>query len=186
MRGTMGARGCRLHRFGLGRRGSTVSGRHTNVSSLNCMGSQPSGQWRAGGRSPAPREGLGVPARVVAATICSKTQTIENNQDSSGLAGSLHLQNRQKISAPCCCDVSGGARGLGGIGAASSAGAGACNLRKSTCWDNAVAESFFATLKVELVHDAAWPTRAGGPPRALRELSVSFWDQRQNRGKSNL
>ncbi|MDP2639768.1 MAG: integrase core domain-containing protein, partial [Betaproteobacteria bacterium] len=27
-------------------------------------------------------------------------------------------------------------------------------------WDNAVAESFFATLKVELVHDAAWATRA--------------------------
>ena len=27
------------------------------------------------------------------------------------------------------------------------------------CWDNAVAESFFATLKVELVHDAAWATR---------------------------
>jgi len=28
------------------------------------------------------------------------------------------------------------------------------------CWDNAVAESFFATLKVELDHDGAWRTRA--------------------------
>jgi transposase InsO family protein len=28
------------------------------------------------------------------------------------------------------------------------------------CWDNAVAESFFATLKTELVHLHAWPTRA--------------------------
>lgn len=28
-----------------------------------------------------------------------------------------------------------------------------------TCWDNAVAESFFATLKTELVHRATWPTR---------------------------
>jgi hypothetical protein len=27
--------------------------------------------------------------------------------------------------------------------------------RNGNCWDNAVAESFFATLKVELVHDAA-------------------------------
>lgn len=55
--------------------------------------------------------------------------------------------------------MSGGARGLGGIGAASSAGAGACNLRKSTCWDNAVAESFFATLKTELIYTQSWPTR---------------------------
>jgi len=31
--------------------------------------------------------------------------------------------------------------------------------RRGNCWDNAVAESFFATLKVELVHDAAWTTR---------------------------
>jgi putative transposase len=28
------------------------------------------------------------------------------------------------------------------------------------CWDNAAAESFFATLKRELVHRHAWPTRA--------------------------
>ena len=36
-----------------------------------------------------------------------------------------------------------------------------CSMsRKGNCWDNAVAESFFATLKVELVHDATWATRA--------------------------
>jgi len=29
------------------------------------------------------------------------------------------------------------------------------------CWDNAVAESFFATIKRELVDTRAWPTRAG-------------------------
>jgi len=28
-----------------------------------------------------------------------------------------------------------------------------------TCWDNAVAESFFATLKTELLHRRPWPTR---------------------------
>jgi putative transposase len=27
------------------------------------------------------------------------------------------------------------------------------------CWDNAVAESFFATLKKELVYRRSWPTR---------------------------
>lgn len=33
--------------------------------------------------------------------------------------------------------------------------------RKGECWDNAVAESFFATLKRELVDRQSWPTRAG-------------------------
>lgn len=32
--------------------------------------------------------------------------------------------------------------------------------RRGNCWDNAVAESFSATIKVELVHEAAWATRA--------------------------
>ena len=31
--------------------------------------------------------------------------------------------------------------------------------RKGNCWDNAVAESFFATLKVELVYQSRWNTR---------------------------
>jgi putative transposase len=33
--------------------------------------------------------------------------------------------------------------------------------RKGQCWDNAVAESFFASLKGELIDIQAWPTRAG-------------------------
>ena len=32
------------------------------------------------------------------------------------------------------------------------------------CWDNAVAESFFATIKRELIDTRAWPTRAEPPP----------------------
>jgi putative transposase len=31
--------------------------------------------------------------------------------------------------------------------------------RKGNCWDSAVAENFFATLKTELVADADWHTR---------------------------
>jgi transposase InsO family protein len=31
--------------------------------------------------------------------------------------------------------------------------------RKGNCWDNAVAESFFATIKTELVHTRSWPSR---------------------------
>lgn len=30
--------------------------------------------------------------------------------------------------------------------------------RRGQCWDNAVAESFFATLKTELIHRQSWPT----------------------------
>lgn len=33
--------------------------------------------------------------------------------------------------------------------------------RKGQCWDNAVAESFFATIKAELVDRQSWPTRVG-------------------------
>jgi transposase InsO family protein len=33
--------------------------------------------------------------------------------------------------------------------------------RKGECWDNAVAESFFATIKRELVDTGSWPTREG-------------------------
>jgi putative transposase len=31
--------------------------------------------------------------------------------------------------------------------------------RKGNCWDNAVAESFFASLKMELVYQSRWRTR---------------------------
>jgi len=35
-----------------------------------------------------------------------------------------------------------------------------CSMsRKGDCWDNAVAESFFGTIKTELLHRNAWPTR---------------------------
>ena len=40
--------------------------------------------------------------------------------------------------------------------------------RKGDCWDNAVSESFFATLKTELVADAKWETRG----EAKREVAV--------------
>jgi transposase InsO family protein len=32
--------------------------------------------------------------------------------------------------------------------------------RKGQCWDNAVAESFFATIKAEMLDQRAWPTKA--------------------------
>jgi putative transposase len=58
-----------------------------------------------------------------------------------------------------------------------------CSMsRPGDCWDNAVVESFFATLKTELVVDARWPTRAA----ALRALSayIEIWYNHQRRHAS--
>lgn len=44
--------------------------------------------------------------------------------------------------------------------ALASAGLTASMSRRADCWDNAVVESFFATLKTELIHRHAWATRA--------------------------
>ena len=41
--------------------------------------------------------------------------------------------------------------------------------RKGQCWDNAVAESFFSSLKGELTDNQAWPTRA-----AVRRAIVDY------------
>jgi transposase InsO family protein len=57
-------------------------------------------------------------------------------------------------------------RGCQYTSAAYAALAGDCQVtlsvgRKGQCWDNAVAESFFASLKGELIDAQTWPTRAG-------------------------
>jgi transposase InsO family protein len=39
---------------------------------------------------------------------------------------------------------------------------------RGDCWDNAVAESFFATLKRELIHRQTWPTPRRAADRRLR------------------
>ena len=54
-----------------------------------------------------------------------------------------------------------------------------CSMsRKGDCWDNAVAESFFATLKVELVREACWTTRAEAAS-AVFDYIESFYNQRR-------
>lgn len=47
------------------------------------------------------------------------------------------------------------------------------------CFDNAVAESFFATLKVELLHRQIWPTRADARLAIFEYVAV--WYNRQRR-----
>jgi transposase InsO family protein len=59
----------------------------------------------------------------------------------------------------------------------------ACSMsRKGDCWDNAVSESFFATLKKELVWDSDWRTRAEA--RAALFEWIEVWYNRQRRHSS--
>jgi len=51
--------------------------------------------------------------------------------------------------------------------------------RAGECLDNAVAESFFATLKAELVDTRAWPTRAAARTAIFEWIEV--WYNRQRR-----
>lgn len=46
--------------------------------------------------------------------------------------------------------------------------------RKGNCWDNAVAESFFATLKGELVPAARWTTRAAARLAVFEYIEVFY------------
>ena len=50
--------------------------------------------------------------------------------------------------------------------------------RKGECWDNAVAESFFATIKRELIDTRSWPTRAGLRP-AVFEYIEGWYNTRR-------
>ena len=50
--------------------------------------------------------------------------------------------------------------------------------RTGECWDNAVAESFFATVKRELIETRPWPTRAG-LTRAVFEYIEGWYNTRR-------
>jgi putative transposase len=44
--------------------------------------------------------------------------------------------------------------------------------RKGNCWDNAVAESFFATLKKELIRNRAFETRESARAEVFEYIEV--------------
>ena len=46
--------------------------------------------------------------------------------------------------------------------------------RKGNCWDNAVSESFFHTLKTELVHHQTYQTRAEAKPAIFEYIEVFY------------
>jgi transposase InsO family protein len=46
--------------------------------------------------------------------------------------------------------------------------------RKANCWDNAIAESFFHTLKVELVHENKYKTREEAKSSIFRYIEEYY------------
>jgi transposase InsO family protein len=63
--------------------------------------------------------------------------------------------------------------------ALAAAGLAVSMSRRGDCWDNAVVESFFATLKTELVHEARWATRAAATTALAHYLEA--WYNRRRR-----
>ena len=58
-----------------------------------------------------------------------------------------------------------------------------CSMsRKGDCWDNAVAESFFATIKRELIDGSRWRTREEA--RAAIFEYIEVWYNRERRHSS--
>ncbi|BCY11212.1 IS3 family transposase [Actinoplanes sp. L3-i22] len=50
--------------------------------------------------------------------------------------------------------------------------------RRGQCWDNAVAESFFATIKTELIHRQTWPTHKAAR-QAIFEYVEGWYNTRR-------
>ena len=56
-----------------------------------------------------------------------------------------------------------------------------CSMsRKGDCWDNAVAESFFHTLKVELIHGKTYNTRQEAKMAIFEYIEVFYNRQRRH------
>ena len=52
--------------------------------------------------------------------------------------------------------------------------------RRGNCWDNAVAESFFATLKVELVYQTQWYSRAQARTAIFEYIELFYNRERRH------
>jgi putative transposase len=56
-----------------------------------------------------------------------------------------------------------------------------CSMsRKGNCWDNAVAESFFHTLKVELIHNQSYKTRQQAQANIFEYIELCYNRQRRH------
>src|ERR1017187_5205839 len=58
--------------------------------------------------------------------------------------------------------------------------------RPANCWDNAVAESFFSTLKLDLLYRHSWPTRATARSAIFEYIEVFYNRERRHSTLGNL
>jgi putative transposase len=62
-----------------------------------------------------------------------------------------------------------------------------CSMsRKGDCWDNSVVESFFATLKSELVFHRSWNSRRQAASEIFEYIEVFYNRQRRHSTTNNL
>src|SRR5919197_1751450 len=87
----------------------------------------------------------------------------------------MALQRRQPTRG-LICQSDRGSQSTAGVStrALETAGLRQSMGRVATCFDNAACESFFATLKTELVHTRAWPTRQAARTAIYEYLEVLF------------
>jgi hypothetical protein len=52
--------------------------------------------------------------------------------------------------------------------------------KTGVCWDNTLAESFFATYKLELIEPASWPTRARARTATVHWLQAIYNRRRRH------
>jgi transposase InsO family protein len=56
-----------------------------------------------------------------------------------------------------------------------------CSMsRRGNCWDNAIAESFFSTIKLELVYENDWATRTEARAAIFEYLEVFYNSERRH------
>jgi putative transposase len=91
----------------------------------------------------------------------------------------MALERRQPAQG-LICHSDRGSQYTAGVYAQALQAAGARQSmgRVATCFDNAACESFFATLKTELVHTRAWPTRQAART-AIYEYIEVFYNRRR-------
>jgi transposase InsO family protein len=58
--------------------------------------------------------------------------------------------------------------------------------RRGQCWDNAVSESFFVTIKKELIHRRPWPTRAATHTAIFNYIEGWYNTRRRHSSLGNL
>jgi putative transposase len=87
---------------------------------------------------------------------------------------------RRQPAAGLICHSDRGSQYTAGVyvQALQAAGARQSMGRVATCFDNAACESFFATLKTELVHTRTWPTRQAART-AIYEYIEVFYNRRR-------